>query len=116
MNRTSHPLVHRTCLRCRHAVQKAVLSFIRNHKEDIAGMLDSDSVKALSPSLLLEVMVAVASHFSRKRAAEGDDLKPEQVKRLKFAELRAELDHRGLDTSGIKSDLVARLQVATTSS
>ena len=69
----------------------------------------------LSKELLMEVIAALAGieGGGRKRAREDDGaLTAETIKGMKVGQLRAELQRRGLDVSGVRAVLMQRLEAA----
>jgi len=96
-------------------LKKRVLEWVRADSKRLAEVMDTDAFQRLSPAQLHELLAVFAPSSGKKRPREessGSSLRKEQVKKLKVSELRAELDTRGLDSTGLKADLIERLENA----
>jgi speckle-type POZ protein len=97
-------------------LKKRCLEFIRADTRRMAQIKDTDGYQKMSKAQVDEIMSALfpmAPGSSKKRPREEDDaekLTKDKVKKLKLSELKEELSARGLDTSGLKKDLVERLE------
>jgi hypothetical protein len=112
-------------------LKRKCLEFVRADSRRLAEVMDTDGFQRLSRAQLHELMAVLApttvtaatttTTNSRKRTRDSDAATPEdipspvtksKVKKLKLSELRAELESRGMDTSGLKEELVERLENA----
>jgi hypothetical protein len=96
-------------------LRKQCLDFMKTDTSRLGEIMDSDGFQKLGQAHLHNVLSAFVpqSSSSRKRSRSegpGEGLTKDQVKRLKVSELKAELTSRGLDVSGLKKDLVERLE------
>jgi hypothetical protein len=98
------------------ALKNLCVSYLRDNPQRLAEVMDTDAYLKLTQAQLQDLMLCLApassnSSSSKKRKRE-DALTKDQVKKMKISELREELSHRRLDTSGLKADMIERLENA----
>ena len=98
------------------ALIERCLDFIRADPSRLADVRDSDGYQHLDKAQM-DLLLSAFALPSKKRARPADlaadpDLQPpanDAIKRMKLSELKEKLAEKGLETSGLKADLVERL-------
>jgi hypothetical protein len=112
-------------------LQKHCLDYLRADTKRLTDVMDSEGYQKLSQRQLQDLMAALAPPSDSKKKRKRDEkdageaaarcpavhggwrmlagLNADEVKRMKLSELREELGGRGLDTTGLKGELVERL-------
>jgi len=97
-------------------LKKRVLEFMRASSQRLTDVMDTDAFQKLSPALLHELLAQFGSPGKKRPREESAlSLVKGDVKKLKVSELRAELESRGLESGGLKSELLERLENAIAS-
>ena len=122
---TADNLAARIMLADKHhapALLQHCLDFIRADASRLTEVMDTDGFQLLDKAQMQILMAALAppsknSSGGKKRARPADlaadpDMQPpakDAIKRMKVSELKEKLAEKGLETSGLKADLVERL-------
>lgn len=94
-------------------LKRFVLEFIQSNLKQRTDIIDKERLLGLDAELLAEIiMILTPVPNVKKRLRTWKPEERGEIQKLKLSELRAELDHRSLDTIGSRKELEMQLEKA----